>query len=224
MLVERPFEWWAQRAASEPDIPITAGRAALSAWAKRSDDTSEADDWTRLMVEVATHAAVRAALARVAAGETTAEEECLGVGRTCAEVRALAEGELRAWQQLGEDEERLSGRVARAAGSPPRRGGRGPATAGPRARGARRPMAAGILLGAASRHRATGSGASPSIEAHQNSALSPIVTPWGGAPCRRGGGLPREGSRRRACLDILAARVPTECARTSSTSQMVRAR
>ncbi len=48
---------------------------------------------------------LRAALARVAAGETTAEEECLGVGRTCAEVRALAEGELRAWQQLGEDED-----------------------------------------------------------------------------------------------------------------------
>jgi capsid protein len=61
-------------------------------------------DWTDLMVQVATEAAVRAALARVAAGETTAEEECCGVGRTCAEVRARAEGELRAWQQLGEDD------------------------------------------------------------------------------------------------------------------------
>lgn len=59
-------------------------------------------DWTDTMVEVATHAAVRSALARVAAGETTAVEECLGMGRTCAEVRTAAEGELRAWQAIGE--------------------------------------------------------------------------------------------------------------------------
>lgn len=90
LLVERPFEWWAKRAEAEPDLPITAGRPG---------------SWTDTMVAVATHAAVRAALARVAAGETTAEEECIGVGRTCAEVRALAEGELRAWQQLGEAED-----------------------------------------------------------------------------------------------------------------------
>ncbi len=49
--------------------------------------------------------AVTAAQARVAAGETTAVEECSGAGRTCAEVRAHAEGELRAWQADGEDEE-----------------------------------------------------------------------------------------------------------------------
>ena len=54
-------------------------------------------DWTALMVEVATHATVRAAFARIAAGEITAEEEC------CAEVRAVAEGELRARQAIGED-------------------------------------------------------------------------------------------------------------------------
>ncbi|MFY9293717.1 MAG: hypothetical protein WAP03_23890 [Methylorubrum rhodinum] len=66
--------------------------------------------WTDTMVAVATHAAVHAALTRVAAGETTALEECLGAGRTCAEVRAAAESELRAWQADGEDEE------ARAAG------------------------------------------------------------------------------------------------------------
>lgn len=60
-------------------------------------------DWTDLMVEVATHAAVRSALARVAAGETTAEEECFGMGRTCDEVRAVAECELRAWQAIGEE-------------------------------------------------------------------------------------------------------------------------
>lgn len=63
--------------------------------------------WTDTMVAVATHAAVTAAQARVAAGETTALEECLGAGRTCAEVRAAAEGELRAWQADGEDEEAL---------------------------------------------------------------------------------------------------------------------
>ncbi|SFM02975.1 hypothetical protein [Methylorubrum salsuginis] len=59
--------------------------------------------WTDTMVAVATHAAVTAAQARVAAGETTAVEECTGVGRTCAEVRAHAESELRAWQADGED-------------------------------------------------------------------------------------------------------------------------
>ncbi|QDI79124.1 hypothetical protein E8E01_01085 [Methylorubrum populi] len=61
--------------------------------------------WTDTMIEVATHAAVHAAQARVAAGETTAVEECVGIGRTCAEVRAAAESELRAWQAEGEDEE-----------------------------------------------------------------------------------------------------------------------
>lgn len=90
MLVERSFEWWAKRAAAEPDLPITAGRPG---------------GWTDTMVEVATHAAVRAALARVAAGKTTAEEECCGVGRTCAEVRAAAEGELRLWQATGDESE-----------------------------------------------------------------------------------------------------------------------
>lgn len=95
LLVERPFEWWDQRAASEPDLPITAGRPG---------------GWTDLIIEVATYAAVTAAQARVAAGETTALEECLGAGRTCAEVRAAAEGELRAWQADGEEED------ARAAG------------------------------------------------------------------------------------------------------------
>lgn len=60
------------------------------------------------MVAVATHAAVTAAQARVAAGETTAVEECSGVGRTCAEVRAQAEGELRAWQADDEEEEEAS--------------------------------------------------------------------------------------------------------------------
>lgn len=62
-------------------------------------------DWTDTIVQVATEAAVRAALARVAAGETTAVEECLGVGRTCAEVQAAAEGELRAWQAVGDESE-----------------------------------------------------------------------------------------------------------------------
>ncbi|GJE51484.1 hypothetical protein GOFOIKOB_4543 [Methylobacterium tardum] len=95
LLVERPFDWWAQRAAAEPDLPITAGRP----------DAFRPGGWTDTMVAVATEAAVRAALARVATGETTADEECLGFGRTCAEVRAIAEGELRLWQQLGEDGE-----------------------------------------------------------------------------------------------------------------------
>lgn len=61
-------------------------------------------DWTDTMVAVATEAAVRAALARVSAGETTAVEECFGVGRTCHEVRAAAEGELRVWQAIGDDD------------------------------------------------------------------------------------------------------------------------
>lgn len=66
-------------------------------------------DWTDTIVEVATFMAVCAARARVAAGKTTAVEECSGVGRTCAEVRALAEADLRAWQSLDDEQVRTGG-------------------------------------------------------------------------------------------------------------------
>lgn len=59
---------------------------------------TEGGGWTDTMVEVATFLTVQAAQARVAAGETTPVEECSGVGRACAEVRALAEAQLRARQ------------------------------------------------------------------------------------------------------------------------------
>lgn len=59
--------------------------------------------WTDTVVAVATHAAVLSAQARVATGETTAVEECAGIGRTCAEVRAAAESELRALKANGEE-------------------------------------------------------------------------------------------------------------------------
>lgn len=87
-MIQRPFEWWAKRAEAEPALPITAGRPG---------------GWTDTMVEVATHAAVRAAQARVDRGETSPDEECSIVGRTAAEVRARAEAELRAWQADGEE-------------------------------------------------------------------------------------------------------------------------
>lgn len=65
---------------------------------------TDGDGWTDTMIEVATFMAVQAARARVAARETTIVEECSGAGRTCAEVRALAEAHLREWQGPEADE------------------------------------------------------------------------------------------------------------------------
>ncbi|MBY0251368.1 MAG: hypothetical protein K2X54_08305 [Methylobacterium organophilum] len=61
---------------------------------------TEGDGWTDTMVEVATYLAVQAARARISASETTLIEECSGPGRTCQEVRALAEAQLREWQAI----------------------------------------------------------------------------------------------------------------------------